>query len=127
MAMSFKFQALKKGIKEGHVAFKVISYEEKQSSKGDDMVSVQIDVVDDNGVIAKIFENFLLTEKSVWRFGQFLESIGKGEVYESGSVNKEDVEGGFGHCEIKRVANDQKDSKYTTKLVVVRFFEKVAA
>jgi hypothetical protein len=61
---------------EGDYIVKVTNVTEKVSQSGNDLLNMEYTVVagDDDG--RRVFDNFVLTEKSLWRFKQFLTTVG---------------------------------------------------
>lgn len=62
----------------GKYVAKVAAAEEKTSQAGNQMINVTFEVVEGEAIGRKVFDNYVLTEKSLWRLKQFLASIGMG-------------------------------------------------
>ena len=61
---------------EGIHTARVTKIEETQSQGGDDMLKTTFEVVSGNSKGCKVFDNFVLTEKALWKFQLFLKALG---------------------------------------------------
>lgn len=61
---------------EGIHTARVAKIEETQSQGGDDMLKTTFEVVAGNSKGCKVFDNFVLTEKALWKFQLFLKALG---------------------------------------------------
>ena len=69
------FEALANGVYEGRIA----SVEHKQASTGNWMISAVVKLADDPArkcINRQVYNNFVLTEKALWRTKQFLKESG---------------------------------------------------
>ncbi len=60
----------------GEYAFRVLDAEEKRSSNGNDMIALKLDVYDDKGKQAVVYDNLVFNEKAQWKVDHFLKSCG---------------------------------------------------
>lgn len=63
-------------VSEGVHTAKVVEIEEKVSQGGDDMLQFTFEVMHGNDKGGRVFESFVLTDKALWKFKAFLQSIG---------------------------------------------------
>lgn len=61
---------------EGEHIVKLIEIEESESQAGNDMLSATFQVVKGNSTGAKLYDNFVLTEKALWKLQSFLTAVG---------------------------------------------------
>ena len=61
---------------EGQHIAKLIKLEEKQSQAGDDMLVGTFEVIKGDSKGSKVFENFPLTQKALWKLKTYFEAIG---------------------------------------------------
>lgn len=61
---------------EGQHVVKLTEIEETESQAGNDMLSATFQVVKGQSTGAKIYDNFVLTEKALWKLQSFLNAIG---------------------------------------------------
>ena len=61
---------------EGIHTARVAKIEETQSQGGDDMLKTTFEIVSGNSKGCKVFDNFVLTEKALWKFQLFLKALG---------------------------------------------------
>lgn len=61
---------------EGEHVVKLIEIEESESQAGNDMLSATFQVVKGNSTGAKLYDNFVLTEKALWKLQSFLTAVG---------------------------------------------------
>lgn len=62
---------------EGQHLAKLAKIEEKQAESGTDMLVAQFEVIKGSSKGARVYENFPLSEKALWKLKQYLEAIGK--------------------------------------------------
>lgn len=62
-------------LEEGVYELSVSAVEEKNSSAGNPMISVTYDVTNIDGN-RKLWDNFVLTEKSLWKLQEFFKALG---------------------------------------------------
>lgn len=60
---------------EGIHTVKAIAFEEKNTQNGDDMIAVTLEVTKGNDKGCRLFDNFVLTDKALWKFKQFLVAV----------------------------------------------------
>lgn len=61
---------------EGQHVVKLVDIEETESQAGNDMLNATFQVVKGNSTGAKLYDNFVLTEKALWKLQSFLTAIG---------------------------------------------------
>ena len=61
---------------EGEHIAKLKEVEEKVSSTGNDMLSVKFEVTKGSSTGATVYDNFVLTEKALWKLKSYLEVVG---------------------------------------------------
>lgn len=61
---------------EGIHTVKAISFEEKNTQNGDDMIAATLEVTKGNDKGCRLFDNFVLTDKALWKLKQFLVAVG---------------------------------------------------
>ena len=61
---------------EGVHRVKVVSCEDKESQSGDDMLVIAFEAVNGDDKGARLYDNFVLTDKALWKLKQFLQAIG---------------------------------------------------
>ena len=61
---------------EGQHVVKLIEIEETESQAGNDMLNATFQVVKGTSTGAKLFDNFVLTEKALWKLQSFLVAVG---------------------------------------------------
>ena len=61
---------------EGQHVVKLIELEETESQAGNDMLSATFQVVKGQSTGAKLYDNFVLTEKALWKLQSFLVAVG---------------------------------------------------
>jgi hypothetical protein len=61
---------------EGQHVVKLIEIEEGESQAGNDMLSATFQVVKGTSTGAKLYDNFVLTEKALWKLQSFLVAVG---------------------------------------------------
>lgn len=61
---------------EGQHVVKLVEIEETESQAGNDMLSATFQVIKGNSTGAKLYDNFVLTEKALWKLQSFLIAIG---------------------------------------------------
>lgn len=78
------------------------------------MIKLTLDCVDHAGTKGKVFDHLVCTEKASWRIADFLDAIGKGELYETGNLNSDQVMGAQGHCGLFTEKSDKSSTGYKT-------------
>ena len=61
---------------EGQHIAKLVKIEEKETQAGDDMMVATFEVTMGESKGARVFENFVLTEKALWKLKGYLEAVG---------------------------------------------------
>lgn len=61
---------------EGQHIVKLVEMEETESQAGNDMLSATFQVVKGQSTGAKLYDNFVLTEKALWKLQSFLIAVG---------------------------------------------------
>lgn len=61
---------------EGQHVVKLIDIEETESQAGNDMLNATFQVVNGTSTGAKLYDNFVLTEKALWKLQSFLVAVG---------------------------------------------------
>ena len=61
---------------EGQHVVKLVEIEETESQAGNDMLNATFQVVKGNSTGAKLYDNFVLTEKALWKLQAFLTAVG---------------------------------------------------
>ena len=61
---------------EGQHVVKLIEIEETESQAGNDMLNATFQVVKGTSTGAKLYDNFVLTEKALWKLQSFLVAVG---------------------------------------------------
>ena len=61
---------------EGRHTVKVVDIEQKTSSGGDDMLQFAFEVIKGADKGSRVFENFVLTDKALWKFKACLQALG---------------------------------------------------
>lgn len=61
---------------EGQHVAKLVEIEEAESQAGNDMLSATFQVIKGASTGAKLYDNFVLTEKALWKLQSFLNAIG---------------------------------------------------
>ena len=65
-----------KRCEEGIHTAKLVQLDDKETQNGDDMLAATFEVIKGDSVGAKVFDNFVLTEKALWKFKLALEAMG---------------------------------------------------
>lgn len=68
-------QAFKR-CEEGIHTVKLVQIDEGTSQAGDDMLKATFEVVSGNSKGARVFDNFVLTDKALWKFKMMLQGMG---------------------------------------------------
>ena len=105
---------------EGQHLVKLVEIEEGESQAGNDMLSATFQVVKGNSTGAKLYENFVLTEKALWKLQSFLIAIG---MKADGKVVL-DLDKLIGKTCIAEVAHEEYDGKTRAR---IQEFRKLAA
>lgn len=91
----------------GPANFMVMDAEEKKSrNSGNQMIELRLRVWDQNGKEGILYD-YLLGEKALWKLRDFLNSIGRPEVYQTGDINCDLILGASGKCKLG-IQNDPK-------------------
>lgn len=73
--LNFSSVPSREPLEEGFYVLMVSKVEEKKSSTGNPMLSIEFDVKNVEGN-RKVFDNFVLIEKSLWKVKEFFEALG---------------------------------------------------
>lgn len=76
--MKLDFSGIEAYVKcaEGQHVVKLVEIEETESQAGNDMLNATFQVVKGQSTGAKLYDNFVLTEKALWKLQSFLTAIG---------------------------------------------------
>ena len=118
-----EINASKMKLKEGPANFEIIKAEDTFSKHGNEMIKLTLRVWDCEGKWAQIFD--YLVSNVPWKMLQFLNSISRPEIYETGVIDVESLLGASGGCVIKI----QRDNSgvYGDRLVIAAYQEKARA
>lgn len=105
---------------EGEHIIKLVSLEEKTTANGDDMLTGKFQVVKGNSTGAIIYDNFVLTQKALWKLKLYLESLG---VKADGKVLL-DTEKLKGKVCIAVVSHEEYNGNEKAKIDTYKKFEK---
>lgn len=105
---------------EGQHVVKLVEIEETESQAGNDMLNATFQVVKGQSTGAKIYDNFVLTEKALWKLQSFLTAIG---MKADGKVVL-DLDKLIGKTCIVEVAHEEYDGKTRAR---IQEFKKLAA
>ncbi len=95
--------------------------ENMRSSKGDDMIKVELLVKDSHGKSGMVYE--YITSKMGWKLRALCKSIGKENLYnKSGNMDVTQLKYGTGSCSVKT----HSSAGYDDKTVIDKFYEGVA-
>lgn len=61
---------------EGNHRVKIVSCEDKESQSGDDMLVVAFEATNGEDKGARLYDNFVLTDKALWKLKQLLQALG---------------------------------------------------
>lgn len=61
---------------EGIHRVKVVSCEDKTTQAGDDMIAIAFEAVNGEDKGSRVYDNFVLTEKALWKLKQLLKALG---------------------------------------------------
>lgn len=99
----------------GQASFTVSGFEPTQSKENKTpMIKLTLDCVDHKGTKGKVFDHLVCTEKASWRIADFLDAIGKGELYATGNINSEQVMGAQGHCSLLTEKSEKSSTGHRT-------------
>lgn len=117
----FDFSGIEAYVKceEGQHLVKLVEIEENESSNGNDMLSATFQVVKGSSTGAKLYDNFVLTEKALWKLQSFLIAIG---VKAEGKIVI-DLDKLVGKTCIVEVAHEEYDGKTRAR---IQEFKKVS-
>jgi hypothetical protein len=105
---------------EGQHVVKLVEIEETESQAGNDMLNATFQVVKGQSTGAKIYDNFVLTEKALWKLQSFLTAIG---MKADGKIVL-DLDKLIGKTCIVEVAHEEYDGKTRAR---IQEFIKLAA
>lgn len=105
---------------EGQHVVKLTEIEETESQAGNDMLNATFQVVKGTSTGAKLYDNFVLTEKALWKLQSFLEAVG---IKASGKIVL-DLDKLIGKTCIVEVAHEEYDGKTRAR---IQEFIKLAA
>lgn len=97
---------------EGQHVVKLVEIEETESQAGNDMLNATFQVVKGTSTGAKLYDNFVLTEKALWKLQSFLVAIG---VKADGKVVL-DLDKLIGKTCIVEVAHEEYDGKTRARI-----------
>ena len=104
---------------EGEHVVKLIEIEETESQSGNDMLNATFQVIKGNSTGAKLYDNFVLTEKALWKLQSFLVAVG---IKADGKVVL-DLNKLIGKTCIVEVAHEEYDGKTRAR---IQEFKKLA-
>lgn len=105
---------------EGQHIVKLVEIEETESQAGNDMLSATFQVVKGASTGAKLYDNFVLTEKALWKLQSFLMAVG---MKADGKMVL-DLDKLIGKQCIVEVAHEEYDGKTRAR---IQEFKKLAA
>lgn len=105
---------------EGQHVVKLMEIEETESQAGNDMLNATFQVVRGNSTGAKLYDNFVLTEKALWKLQSFLTAIG---MKAEGRVTI-DLDKLIGKTCIVEVAHEEYEGKTRAR---IQEFKKLSA
>ena len=105
---------------EGQHVVKLVEIEETESQAGNDMLNATFQVVKGQSTGAKLYDNFVLTEKALWKLQSFLVAIG---MKADGKMVL-DLDKIIGKTCIVEVAHEEYDGKTRAR---IQEFKKLAA
>lgn len=105
---------------EGQHVVKLLEIEETESQAGNDMLNATFQVVKGQSTGAKLYDNFVLTEKALWKLQSFLMAVG---MKADGKVVL-DLDKLIGKTCIVEVAHEEYDGKTRAR---IQEFKKLAA
>lgn len=105
---------------EGQHIVKLVEIEESESQAGNDMLSATFQVVKGQSTGAKLYENFVLTEKALWKLQSYLTAIG---MKADGRITL-DLDKLIGKTCIVEVEHEEYDGKTRAR---IQEFRKLAA
>lgn len=97
---------------EGQHVVKLIEIEETESQAGNDMLNATFQVVKGTSTGAKLYDNFVLTEKALWKLQSFLVAVG---MKADGKVVL-DLDKLIGKTCIVEVAHEEYDGKTRARI-----------
>ncbi len=97
---------------EGQHVVKLIEIEETESQAGNDMLNATFQVVKGTSTGAKLYDNFVLTEKALWKLQSFLVAVG---MKADGKVVL-DLDKLVGKTCIVEVAHEEYDGKTRARI-----------
>jgi hypothetical protein len=122
----FKFayvpvEDLNRRLSAGPAAFEVTKALEASSKKGDPMLEIKLDIIDQYGTKKEMTEYLLGTEKMMWKLHAFLRAIKREHLYTpEGTIDPDMLLGGVGDCEL-----DEKTEEYQgreTKKTIIKSY-----
>lgn len=105
---------------EGQHVVKLVEIEETESQAGNDMLNATFKVVKGQSTGANLYDNFVLTEKALWKLQSFLMAVG---MKADGKVLL-DLDKLIGKMCIVEVAHEEYDGKTRAR---IQEFKKLAA
>ena len=105
---------------EGQHVVKLVEIEETESQAGNDMLNATFKVIKGQSTGANLYDNFVLTEKALWKLQSFLTAIG---MKADGKVVL-DLDKLIGKTCIVEVAHEEYDGKTRAR---IQEFKKLAA
>lgn len=120
--MKLDFSGIESFVKcaEGQHVVKLIEIEEAESQAGNDMLSATFQVVKGGSTGAKLYDNFVLTEKALWKLQSYLTAVG---IKADGKVML-DLDKLVGKVCIVEVAHEEYDGKTRAR---IQEFKKLSA
>ena len=112
--MKLDFSGIEAYVKcaEGQHVVKLVEIEETESQAGNDMLNATFKVVKGASTGATLYDNFVLTEKALWKLQSFLVAIGKKA---DGRITL-DLDALIGKTCIVEVAHEEYDGKTRARI-----------
>jgi len=97
----------------------VQSAEEKQSSKGNPMITLKLEIYDDQGNKRIVSDHLILIESMMWKLYDFCESAGIMDRYDAGDVSAYDCMDKSVHC---KVVQKEAEGDFPAKNEIKSYF-----
>lgn len=105
-----QLEAMKRKLLPGIYTFEVIDASEKVSkSTNKPMIELILKIYDNNGFEFIIYDYLVSDQKSSWKIKDFCESIGKPEIYQTGTINVLSLAGNSGRLATKIERYQERD------------------
>ena len=108
----------------GDYDFEVASAEDRRGKDGGEQIKVQMVFFGPQGRKTTVFE--YLTPKAVWKIQQFCDSIGIGDVFDTGKLTARHIKPGVGGRATLSIQTD-KTGQYPDKNTVAKYLNGTAA